>query len=469
MKTVVRQGSGLLLAQALVLIGACGAPADDSGRIQPSASNPSYWQYRGETLVLLGGSDDDNLFQWDEPELRRHLDRLLDAGGNYIRNTMSSRDEGNLWPFAKGDDGRYDLDRPNREYWDHFDTLLRLAAERDIIVQIEVWDRFDFAREPWLLNPYNPANNRNYSVEESGLEPRYPNHPGQNDNRFFFTVPGLDDNAGVLAYQQAQVDQMLSISLSYPNVLYCMDNETSGRPEWGAYWADYIASKASDAGVTVHLTEMWDPWDLSDPMHRHTIDHPDRYSFVDISQNNHQRGQAHWANMQEFRARLADRPRPINCVKVYGADSGRYGTDRDGIERFWRNLVGGLASTRFHRPDSGQGLNDRAVRHLRAARMLTEAVDLTGARPDRDGRLLLDRDENEAYLTRIPGSEYVVLFTDGGSVALDLSEEQGTFEVRWLDVTGARWRPSPDVEAGSSVPLDPPGGGIWVAVLKRSP
>lgn len=29
-------------------------------------------------------------------------------------------------------------------------------------------------------------------------------------------------------------------------------------------------------------------------------------------------------------------------------------------ERFWRSIIGGSASSRFHRPDSGNGLNDLA-------------------------------------------------------------------------------------------------------------
>ena len=29
----------------------------------------------------------------------------------------------------------------------------------EIVVQIELWDRFDFAREPWQDNPFNPKNN----------------------------------------------------------------------------------------------------------------------------------------------------------------------------------------------------------------------------------------------------------------------------------------------------------------------
>src|SRR5690606_326694 len=102
----------LLLAPVLLLSSAPGLLADDDGRIRPSGANPSYWEYEGRPVVLIGGSDDDNLFQWERSRLSDHLRRLDDAGGNYVRNTMSSRDEGNLWPFARRDDGKYDLERP---------------------------------------------------------------------------------------------------------------------------------------------------------------------------------------------------------------------------------------------------------------------------------------------------------------------------------------------------------------------
>jgi hypothetical protein len=247
-----------------------GQASDDERRIRPHASRPAYWQYNGRPVVLIGGSVEDNLFQIRD--LEAHLDLLTSVGGNYVRNTMSSRDDGNVWPFEQDARGRYDLTRPSREYWRRFEDLLRLAHAREIVVQIEVWDRFDFAREPWKANPYNPANNVNYTAAASGLQTEYPNHPGRNDNPFFRTVPALDHNVTVLEFQQAQVDRMLAISLQYGNVLYCIDNETNGRPEWGSYWARRIRDAASQRGVEVHTTEMWDAWDLSDPMHAHTFD-----------------------------------------------------------------------------------------------------------------------------------------------------------------------------------------------------
>jgi len=146
-----------------------------------------------------------------------------------------------------------------------------------------------------------------------------------------------------LLHQERFVDKILSYSLKFGNVLYCMDNETAVTPEWGKYWSEFIKRRAAEAGVQVHTTEMWDPWNLADSKHNATFDHPETYSFVDISQNNHQKGQAHWDNAQRQRERIARRPRPLNNVKVYGADTGRFGNTRDGIERFWRNVIGGLA------------------------------------------------------------------------------------------------------------------------------
>ncbi|MEM7791913.1 MAG: hypothetical protein AAF546_10975, partial [Verrucomicrobiota bacterium] len=62
--------------------------------LKPYSQNPYYWEYNGEPMSIFGASDDDNLFQWEEAELIEHLDRLVGAGGNQLRNVMSSRDEG---------------------------------------------------------------------------------------------------------------------------------------------------------------------------------------------------------------------------------------------------------------------------------------------------------------------------------------------------------------------------------------
>ena len=85
----------------------------NADRIRPWSEDTRYWQYRGQPVLLIGGSREDNLFQIDD--LEEQLNLLASVGGNYIRNTMSDRDEGNVYPYLRLDDGRYDLGQWNEE------------------------------------------------------------------------------------------------------------------------------------------------------------------------------------------------------------------------------------------------------------------------------------------------------------------------------------------------------------------
>ena len=220
-----------LVVIAAVLASTTVVPAK---RIEIYSKNPAYWQYDGKPVLLLGGTVDDNLFQI--PALKEHLDLLKSVGGNYVRNTMSSRDEGNVWSFRKVN-GKYDLEKWNNEYWKRFENFLRLTQQRDVIVQIEVWATFDYYRDIWDVNPFNPKNNVNYTAKQTGLPIKVNTHPTRTDNNFFWSVPAERNQKIVLKYQQRFVDKMLSYSLDYDNVLYCMNNETSTPVAWGRYAA----------------------------------------------------------------------------------------------------------------------------------------------------------------------------------------------------------------------------------------
>ena len=410
---------------------------------------------------MLGGSVEDNLFQI--PNLKEHLDLMESVGGNYVRCTMSCRDEGNVWPFRKIGD-LYDLEEWNDEFWNRFSTFLELTAERDIIAQIEIWATFDYYRDNWAVNPFNPKNNSTYSAEETGLPVIVDSHPTRTGNNFFWSVPAENNQEIVLKYQQKFVDKILSYSLKYGNVLYCMDNETSVTPAWGEYWSNYIKDKASHTGTGVETTEMWDAWALFHPQHKATLDHPEIYSFCDISQNNHQKGLTHWDNAQKFRSGISP-VRPINNVKVYGSDQGRFGSNRDGLERFWRNIFGGMASSRFHRPASGQGLNENAQAHIKSMRMLTDNMDIFTCEPHND--LLSARKDNGAYTIAKPGREYAVYFPNGGSVRLDISDAQGDMRLRWLEISQSKWVKEENLEGGEVISLSAPGEGHWAALIDQ--
>ncbi len=441
----------------------------DKDRIQPYAKNPRYWQYKGKPVLLLGGSVDDSLFQI--PRLKEHLDAMQAVGANYIRNTMSDRPDHDfeVYAFKKLENGKYDLNAWNAEYWQRFENMLRWTHEREIIVQIEVFDRFDYVdnrnSNRWQKHPYNPKNNVNYSYEESGFAPRYPDHPGANRQPFFFTTPKQRNNKVVLSFQQRFVEKLLSHTLEYNHVLYCMDNETNGEEAWGAYWAGFIRDHARGKGKEVCVTEMWDDWDLNAERHRRTLDHPERYDFADVSQNNQKKGQVHWDNFQAVRRRIAKQPRPLNTVKTYGADGGRFGDNRNGVQRWWRHVIGGAASMRFHRPDSGLGLSKPAQGAIRAARKL--ATKITPWEMEPGLKLLSNREKNEAYLTSRPGEAYALYFTNGGAVGLDLSKAAGTFDVHWINIATGEWGEKAKVTGGKTVELQAPGKGGWVAAIVR--
>ena len=437
----------------------------DGDRIKPYVRNPRYWQYKGQPVLLLGGSDDDNPFQWTGSRLTEQLDLLKSVGGNYLRCTMSSRNEGNVWPFAQVD-GKSDLDQWNDEYWRRFEDFLELTRQRDIIVQVEVWAFHDFNRD--RNNPWRPVNTITYTTSNTTLRDSYGNI-GKNPHDFFFTVPKLNNDHRVLGYQRKFVNKMLSCALQYDHVLYCMTNEIHPQysPEWGWYWSEYIKEKAAAADRKVETTEMYWETDLKKPQQRASLDRPEVFSFFEASQNSAITGQENWNNVQFAHDYLAKKPRPINHVKIYGADSGPWegSTDRHATECFWRNIIGGSASSRFHRPPYGLGLGRKSQAHIKSLRMLTDSMDLFACEPHND--LLSNRRENGAYATGNPGREYAVYFPNGEPVDIDLCAAKGAFSARWLDIARSRWAKEETLDGGSTGTLTPPGKGHWAVLIRR--
>lgn len=456
---------------------------NNQDQIQPLPSNPYYWQYKGEPVLLIGGAWQDNLFN-HPTRLAEHLDVLASVGGNYARNTMSHRNVGNVFAWEQNDDGLFDLDRFHDKYWDRFENFLNLAFDRDIIVQIEIWDPWDLHEDHqsfggWSFHPFNPANNISYTPEESGLpvEADYPPQTNPTDHPFWRSVPELHHNELLLSYQKAFVDKLLSYSLKYPNILYCMNNETGEPNEWGDFWADYVRARAEEAGVTVYITDMRRNENIRSEDHLHIFDNPERYTFLDISQNNAWSGlgQAHYDNILYVRERISNHPRPINNNKNYGA--ARHGED-ESVARMSRIFFAGGASARFHRPhphedpeymyeksDFGLGLSPRAQNVLRSLRTAFDEIAFYQMEPRND--LLGDRNENEAYLLANPGNEYAIFFQNEGSVILNTHIAEDVFQYRWINIDEAEWSFQGTLDPDSEPRFTTPGPGQWIVVIKK--
>jgi len=461
----------LLIAFFTVVTTYLAANAGD--QIQIYSQNPRYWQYKGQPVLLLGGSKTDHIFLAEQ--LEEHLDEMAVVGANYVRNTMSQREGIDLKPHKRLPNGKFDLNQWNDDYWKKFSDCLRWCHERDIIVQIEVWDRFDFSREHWEISPWRPQNNINYTARATGLAAAYPAHPSQDRQPFFHTVPGMRRYDGaksdrIREHQERFVDKVLSTSFKYPNVLYCMDNETSTDPKWGLYWMTFIRNRAAEQGVTAFCTDMFD--DVWHPKQsqklRIAFDDPKTYPFLDVSQvNSRTFNEDHWNNIHWIARQREAHPRPLNHTKIYSDGQMNFGTGTpvDGVERFWRNLIAGSASVRFHRPDAGIGLNDTAKACIRAARKAESRVPLWEVTTAMD--LLSNRETDEAYLAAHPGAKYLLYFTDGGSVTLDLTGYPHEFDLRWINVSTGEWGPRKTLLGGGAVDISAPGKSGWLATIVR--
>jgi len=481
-------------------------------QIKPYSKNPSYWEYRGKPIVLIGGSDRDNIFQWalDGTKLIDHLDLLSSCGGNYIRCTMSSREytaEGYRWdllpyPFAKIGD-KYDLERWDDVYWSKLREFLRETKKRGIIVQLEIWDRWNEsgdsrqARFGWYWSPWNPNNNITYDWPDSPLLKE-----GRTSFYNDFHMAAVTRDAVLLPLQQRFVEKIVDevVDGGFDHVLFQVDNESGIGDETlepDPYWARFVRSYAKTRGAsdvfvcssrrlhspTSYKATKFQDWD--NPEVRVPLVNA-AFNFSDISQNNGSSGQRQYDNILWYRSRvLAHGARPINNVKCYhfnwpiGSSFGKdrtSPTDAEAGAKFWRAVFAGAASIRFHRHTptrpaglrEGFGLASEGQRHLRSMREFIDAVHIFRMSPRND--LLSQRVTNEAYCLAEPGRRYAVFFTgDGdGCVEIELTASGRSFDLKWLDVATSCWGKRSTISSRRDYMLRAPGSAHWVAVLTTS-
>lgn len=231
-----------------------------------------------------------------------------------------------------------------------------------------------------------------------------------------------------------------------------------------------IREKAARQGEKVYVTDMFDDFWRGEKSKnfRLVFDHPELYNFVDISQvNSRNFDQQHWDRLRKLHEQVKDHPRPLNNTKIYGGGESSWGsgTNKDGIERFWRQIIGGSASARAHRPNSGNGLNRKMQASLRAVRKMETLIKMWDVEPHME--LLSSREPDEAYLAAAPDKEYALYFTDGGSVGLDLTKAPGQFVLKWINITNGEWGNEIAVSGGRVLKVAAPTRGGWIAVIVK--
>ena len=232
---------------------------------------------------------------------------------------------------------------------------------------------------------------------------------------------------------------MLEYTVQHGNVLFCMNNETSTPKEWGLYWMKYISNKAKEAGKKVFVTDMSDRYFTPNSCDRckYEMENPALYQFVDVSQiNSRNYRQMHWDSLKwivESRNRV-EPLRPVNCVKTYGGMNSSWGSgsNQDGIERFVRQMLLGVAAGRHHRSPHGNGNSEKALAPLRSIRKIEESVKFWELKPAME--ILGDRTDNEAYASRKANEIYVIYFPLDGTVTVELPFEADQYKFSWIDI-----------------------------------
>jgi hypothetical protein len=155
----------------------------------------------------------------------------------------------------------------------------------------------------------------------------------------------------------------------------------------------------------------------------------------------------------------------MNNVKIYGADSGPYGSTADALDRYWRNMLGGAASVRFHRPPYGLGLSRLVMAHLISTRMVMEVIDHSEMAPSSG---LRERSPNEAYLAAGEG-QFVLYFPSDGNVSLHLPAGRREWSGRWLRPDEARWEGEWFPIPSGSMTAATPDRGRWLLLIRVAP
>ncbi len=496
----------LLLLFCIALVTSCRSKTiqnTDSYHIQIDTSR--YWKYNGKRTLLLGafnhghnpfvdGSTLDEVLVDDIEVIITQIQEMVDAGGNTLRCVLdpgmaASR---GIESYHKNEEGQYDLSNPVGSYWERLSTFIAEAEKRNVIVELEIWDRFDWYGTNWDSSPFNPNNNINYTRETSGLEDNYERHMVYVKHPMSKGVPGhlIYDTASlarkaqydmVRTYQEIFVQKVLSCAFFHKNVLYNMNNETAEPAAWGRYWINLVKGEAAKAKLSIVCTDMVDgAHNIPDSKElNYQLAHPEIYDYLDVSQvNSRHRDEVHWNKIKWVADQAKSKGYLLHMTKLYGSDSDGYikpwdgwkpGDDDNAIEEWWRNLIAGVAGVRFHRQPTGLGLNNKSKACIRATRKVESKVKFWDVNPRLD--LLTEREEDEAYLAADPGIQYILYFTHQGegSVGLNLKKYEGIrYNIAWVNIDTGEWGPKSKISGGNNVTINrPDNSSHWVACVWR--
>lgn len=463
-------------------------PSED--RIQVYPPNPFYLQYRGQPLFLFGCNQGWTAsLQNLDHDYQREFDKLAEVGGNLVRITpficpkvddeTRFDDRSNNLPWRR-EGGLYHLDLEhdggNPRFWDRLAELVAFAYERNIVISFEFWDLYGPARGPggnlafrtppgdrWSAHPFFPGNSSDLQGDD-----QLPAQTHMRDIAFCRPVT-RGGYARALQFQEQYVRRLLDVLSPYPNIIYCMVNETSADKSWSDHWLNFTHRYFAEVWDNApHLAgEMPREYTFTENFTVEDMLEDDRYDFADTSQYYTGTGLVEMrkvkSNLPRFYAhcRQTGQVKPLTCMKIY---------NRLAPAVLWMRLFGGAASARYHRviysnfqPQSDPAL--LAQQQLDLVGHMARFLHRTDFQPwamQPDDELVIDAprvDETLAMAMPDRKTGAVLLFNENEPVSIDrrltLDLAGGTVRYFWLNpATG-------DETPLASATIDRAGKASW--------
>lgn len=435
--------------------------------VSVSAANQRYLAVDGTPVFLIGATYPGGWTPITDPdyEYLEALDRLADA----IDRVDSPHVVGlvRVVPYFSGvslqpwvydaDAGAYNLDAFDSEWEQRLRSYLGAAADRELVVSLELWDDWSITRgvggaydpgpeKAWNAHPFNPENNVNYDADV------IPPTTSECDAPFYTTIPENEATDAVRKRQQRYADHYADIVTDYPNVICTVANESRAHLQWSRYWVDYLRDAIdADRLIGDMPSTAEDGAGQCDPaLAPQTLLGDDRYDYVDCSQalSAHSFGSDVHDIVTGTRDRVAvyaDNAAGTESIKPIFISKDYTNTNPIGRPVAWSKFVAGTASFRFHRHgvsvwDKETSDDDIEFAFETIENMGRFVAETSFWRHQAPLDVLTAVPDDAVALARgDPGEEYVVAVVEGNCGEVGVDVEPGRYDCRWYDSGTGTW------------------------------
>jgi hypothetical protein len=404
-------------------------------------ADPRRFLYNGQPWYPVGYYPRIGALTADQTDYENYyrllIDTLTSHRINYLRNVFNMGqpfgDAMTVYvrtgPGNAADGGpKVDLEQLNPEYFAYWRRVIEYAGERDMVVQLTIFDSWHNKLE--IVHENAPG--RVWGM-------RYDYYHGDNNiNGIRANTPERwhDPEHPVFDVQKAMVRAVIDELGDLPNIIFEISNENNTNKAWELALADYLTEYQESKGQTPHLVM---PRDL--PNHDNA------------GAKRNEPGRA-YAELIEKRA--------LNQPLIADNDGGGHSGPNVRRHKAWAALTAGAHISYFH-PDISwvddlRSLNARlGMTYLGLTRKFLEdfSIDLRGMEPCAPY-------VSQGWCYGKPGQEYIVYLRNGGDV--ELRNLPGAFTASWFNPSNGASHPA----LGGPL-FQPPNGQDWVLYVRAEP